>query len=64
LSAVLICEKLIAERGVDITYSGVKKYVRKLKGSKHLHIPIVSPPGKEAQVDFGYAGYFNDNGKK
>ncbi len=64
LSAVLICEKLIAERGVDITYSGVKKYVRKLKGSKHLHIPIVSPPGKESQVDFGYAGYFNDNGKK
>ena len=62
-SAVLIHQKL-KEKGVDITYSGVKKNVRKLKGPKEAHVPIVSPPGKEAQVDFGYAGYFNNGGKK
>jgi len=62
-SAVLIHQKL-KEKGVDITYSGVKKYVRKLKGPKDPHVPIISPPGKEAQVDFGYAGYFNNGVKK
>ena len=62
-SGVLIHQKLI-EKGVDISYSGVKKYVRKLKGPRDTYVPIVSPPGKEAQVDFGYAGYFNYGGKK
>jgi len=64
LSAVLIYEKLAQEKNVDITYSGVKKYVRKLRGPKHPYVPIVSPPGKEAQVDFGYAGYFTNGIKK
>ena len=64
LSAVLIYEKLTQEKNVDITYSGVKKYVRKLRGPKHSYVPIVSPPGKEAQVDFGYAGYFNNGTKE
>jgi len=62
-SGVLIHQKL-TEKGVDISYSGVKKYVRKLKGPRDTYVPIVSPPGKEAQVDFGYAGYFNHGGKK
>ena len=62
-SGVLIHQKL-TEKGVDISYSGVKKYVRKLKGPRDTYVPIVSPPGKEAQVDFGYAGYFNYGGKK
>lgn len=64
LSAVLIYEKLAQDKNVDITYSGVKKYVRKLRGPKHPYVPIVSPPGKEAQVDFGYAGYFTNGIKK
>ena len=62
-SGVLIHQKL-TEKGVNISYSGVKKYLRKLKGPRETYVPIVSPPGKEAQVDFGYAGYFNYGGKK
>ena len=63
LSGVLIHRKLCEVHGVDISYSGVKKYIRKLRVGRDGKIPIVSPPGKEAQVDFGYAGKFLIEGK-
>lgn len=63
LSGVLIHRKLCDIHGVEISYSGLKKYLRKLKVGKDGKIPILSPPGKEAQVDFGYAGKFLIEGK-
>jgi transposase len=65
LSAVLIHQKLLREKEISVSYSCVKKYVRKLKGSEGVYIPLLLPPGEEAQVDFGYIGYFyNSEGKK
>lgn len=64
LSAVLIHDKLAEEQGLSLSYSSVKKYVRKLKNSCKAYVPLISPPGEEAQVDFGYAGYFYDSKKK
>lgn len=63
LTGVLIHRKLCEIHGVEISYSGVKKYLRKLRVGKDGKIPILSPPGKEAQVDFGYAGKFLIEGK-
>jgi len=60
LSGVLIHRKLCEIHGVEISYSGLKKYLRKLKVGKDSKIPILSPSGKEAQVDFGYAGKFTN----
>ena len=63
LSGVLIHGKLCEIHGVEISYSGLKKYLRKLKVGRDGKIPILSVPGKEAQVDFGYAGKFLIEGK-
>jgi len=60
LSAVLIHQKLIYRYKLSVSYSCVKKYVRKLKGKSGVYVPLISPPGEEAQVDFGYIGYFYD----
>ena len=63
LTIVLIHQKL-KERGIEISYSGTRKYINKLRGPNLPNILVVTPPGKEAQVDFGYAGYFIHKGKK
>ncbi|MGA1847669.1 IS21 family transposase [Deferribacter abyssi] len=60
LSAVLIHQKLTQQYELSVSYSCVKKYVRKLKGQGGVYVPLISPPGEEAQVDFGYIGYFYD----
>lgn len=57
LSAVLIHQKLKEKHSLDVSYSSVKRYIKKIKPSKSF-IVLLSPPGQEAQVDFGYAGYF------
>ncbi|WP_052297342.1 helix-turn-helix domain-containing protein [Hippea maritima] len=57
LSAVLIHQKLKEKHSLNVSYSSVKRYIRKLKPGEPF-IPLISPPGQEAQVDFGYAGYF------
>lgn len=66
LSGVLIHSRLKQEYQADISYSCVKKYIRKLKVPDGPYVPLISPPGYEAQVDFGYAGVFFDGatGKK
>ncbi|KAA0257177.1 IS21 family transposase [Deferribacter autotrophicus] len=63
LTAVLIHQKLISDHGLSVSYSCVKKYVRKLKGPDGIYVPLISPPGEEAQVDFGYIGYLYDSEK-
>ena len=63
-SAVLIHERLCREKDLSVSYSCVKKYVRKLKGPQGVYVPLISPPGEEAQVDFGYFGYLYDSSIK
>ncbi len=58
LTAVLIHQKLTSKYDLSVSYSCVKKYVRKLKDPNGISIPLISPPGEEAEVDFGYIGYF------
>ena len=48
-------QKLFEEKGVSISYSAVKRYVAKLRGPDFPYMPVITPPGQEAQVDFGYA---------
>ncbi len=46
-----------------MSYSSVKRYIKKIKPSEPF-IVLLSPPGQEAQVDFGYAGYFYNSKKR
>lgn len=62
-SAVLIHELLIEKHQVKVAYPTVVKYVRHLK-TKEVYIPVHRDPGEEAQVDFGYLGYFWKGDKK
>lgn len=64
LSARLMHQKLLEEKSVLLSYSAVKKYVAKLRGPDFPYMPVITPPGQEAQVDFGYAGYFQKGSKK
>ena len=38
--------------------------MRKLKGRGIAYVPLISPPGEEAQVDFGYVGYLYDSKRR
>ena len=64
LSGVLIHQKLVSEAELSVSYSCVKKYLRKLRSSEGIYVPLISPPGEEAQVDFGYIGYLYDSNQK
>lgn len=63
LSAVLIHKRLKLRHDLRISYSTVRDYVGNIRGSE-CYIPLLSPPGQEAQVDFGYVGLVENNGKK
>ena len=55
-----ICERL-KERGYSGTYSSVYRFVRNLEPrTPEVTVRVETPPGKEAQVDFGYAGRMAD----
>lgn len=55
-----IHQRLI-ERGFDGSYSAVYRYVRRLEPIKpNVTVRVETPPGEEAQVDFGFAGYMID----
>ncbi|MEO1260311.1 MAG: IS21 family transposase, partial [Bacteroidota bacterium] len=58
LSAVLIHQKLVSVHGLAISYHTVRRFVSGLKGQE-VFVPIVTDPGEEAQVDFGYLGKFD-----
>ena len=60
LSAVRIHQKL-NEAGVSAAYPTVKRYVGNIKKRDNIFIRIHTPPGQEAQVDFGYVGLTPDN---
>jgi transposase len=63
LTSVLIHRKLREEKGLDVSYSTVLRFVNSIK-SYEVYVPVEVPPGEEAQVDFGYLGQFYKNGKK
>jgi transposase len=60
LTAVRIHEE-ITVLGFKGTYTAVKKYVRKIKGSSDIFVRMHTPAGQEAQVDFGYTGRTKDD---
>lgn len=62
LGAKLIYKRLVEEKGFKFSYSTVKRYVRSLKPSE-VYVPIETPPGQEAQVDFGHVGAFKKEGR-
>ncbi len=61
-TAVLIHQKLTREKGLQVAYPTVVKFIRPLKTSE-VFIPMLCAPGEEAQVDFGYLGRFHKDGK-
>jgi transposase len=60
MSAFLITRRL-KENGYTVSESTVKRFLQKIR--KEVYIPIHSSPGEQAQVDFGYLGSFNKDGK-
>ena len=51
----------ISERGYTGSYSSIRRFVRTLKPATSTAVVRVhTPPGEEAQVDFGYAGTLLD----
>lgn len=60
LSAVRIHEEL-TRAGCTASYSGIKKYVRRIRKKEEIFVRVHTPPGREAQVDFGYAGKTKDD---
>ncbi|MEM6264689.1 MAG: IS21 family transposase [Bacteroidota bacterium] len=59
LSGVLIHQRLVEEHGLEVSYTTVSRYLRRLaESSQESFAPLVCGPGEEAQVDFGDAGRF------
>lgn len=61
-TAVLIHEHLQKHYDLQISYPSVVRYVRSLK-HQEVYVPLVCDPGEEAQVDFGYMGRFDKDGR-
>ena len=65
LSAQRIWQDLVSEHGFGGSYESVKRFVRHLRGGRQLPFRrIESPPGAEAQVDFGRGGWIIDGSGK
>ncbi len=62
-SSVLIHEYLVDRYQLTVDYTTVSRFVRGLKGTE-VFVPVLTPPGQEAQVDFGYIGRFMKDGKR
>jgi transposase len=64
LTARLIFQRLTQQQPpVEVSYRSVVRFVNQLKG-KEVFVPQHSTPGTEAQVDFGYLGQFEHEGKR
>jgi len=51
----------LRERGYSGSYSSVRRFVRRLEPlTPEVTVRVETPPGEEAQVDFGYAGKMVD----
>lgn len=63
LSGVLIHQRLVKDYELDVSYGTVRRMIHSLKGTE-VFVPLHSEPGEEVQVDFGYLGRFERNGKE
>jgi transposase len=64
LSAQRIYQDLVQTQRFEGSYSSVRRYAQKLKGkSKEVFSRVHTPPGEEAQVDFGQGAPTLRNGK-
>ena len=51
----------LQERDYEGSYAAVRRFVRRLEPKEpEVVVRVERPPGEEAQVDFGYAGYMLD----
>ena len=59
----VILKKLKRKYGRDFKYSSLNYYINSNYPNinKEVYVPVITEPGKEAQVDFGYLGYFKVN---
>ena len=62
LSAVLIHQRLRERHGLEVSYPSVARSIERLK-KQEVFVPLLSDPGEEGQVDFGYLGIFRRNGR-
>jgi transposase len=62
--AVSIYQDLVSEKQYSGSYDSIKRYVRKLKHrTPDLYARIETPPGEEAQIDFGRGAPCLKNGR-
>jgi transposase len=61
-NAVAIWQDLVSESGFGGGYQTVKRFVRQLRGTRMVQAcgVIVTPPGEEAQVDYGRGAMVRD----
>ncbi|MFC1567190.1 IS21 family transposase [bacterium] len=45
---------------INISYSSIAEYIKRLKKRSNIHIRFHTEPGAESQVDFGYVGLIKD----
>ena len=66
ITAKQIWRLLREEHELSVGYSTVKRYLRREfdLGAPHVTVRIETPPGQQAQVDFGYAGLMYDPATK
>ena len=65
LSGVRIWQDLVSEHGFTNSYSALRRFLRRLNQTNALPFRrIETPPGEEAQVDFGTGAWTLKDGKK
>lgn len=65
IQAKRIFEDLVRDYDYHGSYDTVKKYIHSIREKKSkVYMVLNTQPGEEAQVDFGYIGLLNINGKK
>lgn len=58
--------RLLLESGIGVSETSLRRYIKTYFPTitKNYTIPLVSPPGQEAQVDYGYVGMMKDSSGK
>lgn len=65
LTTELIHQKLVKEHSLSVSYATVSRFIRQLKANPESFVPMHCAMGEEAQVDFGYLGFFeHSDGRK
>jgi hypothetical protein len=53
----------LCDKGSNASYETVTRYIEKVS-NEEVYIPLITGPGEEGQVDFGYLGEFERNDEK